>query len=152
MTKRSPHCSRRSTSRGAARHAPLPVRRALTEADWRLFVTLLRFDPVYVGLFKCNLRRIADYPNLRALSHDLRDWPGVEATVDLFHIKHHYYESLKFINPTGIVPVGPEYAVSRPSLFIWVTTPISRLRESAARSRMIACMRLCSGVAPIGAS
>jgi putative glutathione S-transferase len=80
---------------------------ALTEADWRLFVTLLRFDPVYVGLFKCNLRRIADYPNLRRYRDDLRAWPGIEETVDLGHIKRHYYQSLRFINPTGIVPMGP---------------------------------------------
>ena len=79
----------------------------LTEAYWRLFVTLLRFDPVYVGLFKCNIRRIEDYPNLRRYRNALRAWPGVEDTVDLHHIKHHYYESLKFINPTGIVPAGP---------------------------------------------
>ena len=78
-----------------------------TEADWRLFTTLVRFDPVYVGLFKCNVRRIADYPNLSRYLAELRDWPGVEATIDYFHIKHHYYESLKFINPTGIVPHGP---------------------------------------------
>jgi len=78
-----------------------------TEADWRLFVTLLRFDPVYVGLFKCNIRRIEDYPNLRRYRNELRAWPGVEETVDLFHIKHHYYESLRFINPTGVVPAGP---------------------------------------------
>ena len=80
---------------------------ALTEADWRLFVTLLRFDPVYVGLFKCNIRRIEDYPNLRRYRNELRAWPGVEETVDLMHIKRHYYESLRFINPTGIVPAGP---------------------------------------------
>ncbi len=80
---------------------------APTEADWRLFVTLLRFDPVYVGLFKCNIRRIADYPNLRRYRDELRAWPGVEATVRLDHIKRHYYESLRFINPTGIVPAGP---------------------------------------------
>jgi putative glutathione S-transferase len=80
---------------------------ALTEADWRLFVTLLRFDPVYVGLFKCNLRRIGDYPNLRRYRDDLRAWPGIEETVDLGHIKRHYYQSLRFINPTGIVPMGP---------------------------------------------
>jgi putative glutathione S-transferase len=80
---------------------------SLTEADWRLFVTLLRFDPVYVGLFKCNIRRIEDYPNLRRYRNELRAWPGVEETVDLMHIKRHYYESLRFINPTGIVPAGP---------------------------------------------
>ena len=78
-----------------------------TEADWRLFVTLLRFDPVYVGLFKCNIRRIADYPNLARLRDALRAWPGVEETVNLAHIKGHYYQSLRFINPTGIVPAGP---------------------------------------------
>jgi putative glutathione S-transferase len=80
---------------------------APTEADWRLFVTLLRFDPVYVGLFKCNIRRIADYPNLKRYRDALRAWPGIEETVRLDHIKRHYYESLRFINPTGIVPAGP---------------------------------------------
>jgi len=79
----------------------------VTEADWRLFVTLLRFDPVYVGLFKCNLRRIADYPQLSRYLSELRSGPAIAETIDMFHIKHHYYESLKFINPTGIVPVGP---------------------------------------------
>jgi putative glutathione S-transferase len=80
---------------------------APTEADWRLFVTLLRFDPVYVGLFKCNIRRIGDYPNLKRYRDALRAWPGIEETVRLDHIKRHYYESLRFINPTGIVPAGP---------------------------------------------
>ena len=79
----------------------------LTEADWRLFPTLVRFDPVYVGLFKCNIRRIADYPHLARYLAGLRAWPGIEETIDLFHIKHHYYESLRFINPTGVVPLGP---------------------------------------------
>lgn len=79
----------------------------LTEADWRLFVTLLRFDQVYVGLFKCNLRRIADYPDLSRYFVELRASPGVEETIDLHHIRHHYYESLTSINPTGIVPIGP---------------------------------------------
>jgi putative glutathione S-transferase len=83
------------------------VGEAPTEADWRLFVTLLRFDPVYVGLFKCNIRRIADYPNLARYRDALRAWPGVEETVRLDHIKNHYYQSLRFINPTGIVPAGP---------------------------------------------
>ncbi len=79
----------------------------LTEADWRLFPTLLRFDPVYVGLFKCNIRRIADYPHLSRYLRELRDWPGVAETIDLAQVKRHYYGSLKFINPNGIVPMGP---------------------------------------------
>ena len=79
----------------------------VTEADWRLFPTLVRFDPVYVGLFKCNVRRIADYPHLTRYLGELRAWPGIDETIDLFHIKHHYYGSLLFINPTGIVPLGP---------------------------------------------
>ena len=78
-----------------------------TEADWRLFTTLVRFDPVYVGHFKCNLRRIADYPALSAYLRDLYQTPGVAETVSFDHIKRHYYGSHKTINPTGIVPVGP---------------------------------------------
>jgi len=80
----------------------------ITEADWRLFTTLVRFDPVYVGHFKCNLRRIADYPNLSNYLRDLYQVPGVSGTVNLHHIKAHYYGSHRSINPTGIVPVGPE--------------------------------------------
>ena len=79
----------------------------LTEADWRLFTTLLRFDPVYVGHFKCNLRRIQDYPNLSGFLRELYQVPGVKDTVNFQHIKHHYYESHVTINPTGIVPMGP---------------------------------------------
>jgi putative glutathione S-transferase len=79
----------------------------LTEADWRLFTTLLRFDPVYVGHFKCNLRRLVDYPNLMGYVRDLYQMPGVADTVDLHHIKHHYYVSHTTINPTGVVPAGP---------------------------------------------
>lgn len=86
----------------------------LTEADWRLFTTLVRFDPVYVGHFKCNIRRIADYPNLSAYVRDLYQTPGVAETVDIRHIKHHYYRSHKTINPTGIVPVGPALDLDRP--------------------------------------
>jgi len=86
----------------------------MTEADWRLFTTLVRFDPVYVGHFKCNLRRIADYPNLSNYLRDLYQVPGVAETVNLHHIKHHYYGSHKTINPTGIVPVGPEIDFSAP--------------------------------------
>ena len=86
----------------------------LTEADWRLFTTLVRFDPVYVGHFKCNIRRIADYPNLSAYVRDLYQTPGVAETVDIRHIKNHYYRSHKTINPTGIVPVGPALDLDRP--------------------------------------
>lgn len=80
----------------------------ITEADIRLFTTLIRFDAVYVGHFKCNIRRIADYPNLSRFLKSLYALPGVAETVNLTHIKRHYYESHKTINPTGIVPVGPE--------------------------------------------
>ena len=79
----------------------------VTEADWRLFTTLLRFDPVYHGHFKCNLRRLADYPNLWGYTRELYQWPGVAETVDFAHIKGHYYASHGTINPTGIVPLGP---------------------------------------------
>lgn len=80
---------------------------ALTEADWRLFTTLLRFDPVYVGHFKCNLKRIADYPNLSHYVRDLYQHDGVAQTVHMDHIKNHYYQSHDTINPTAIVPLGP---------------------------------------------
>ncbi|MDH3743125.1 MAG: glutathione S-transferase family protein [Hyphomicrobiales bacterium] len=86
----------------------------LTEADWRLFTTLVRFDPVYVGHFKCNLRRIADYPNLSNYVRDLYQHRGVADTVNMQHIKSHYYGSHKTVNPTGIVPVGPEIDFSAP--------------------------------------
>lgn len=79
----------------------------LTEADIRLFTTLIRFDVVYAGHFKCNLRQIADYPNLFAYTRDIFQLPGIAETVDFFHIKHHYYESHPTVNPTGIVPLGP---------------------------------------------
>jgi putative glutathione S-transferase len=80
----------------------------VTEADWRLFTTLVRFDAVYVGHFKCNLRRIADYPNLSGYLRELYQVPGVAETVDFDHIKQHYYGSHVTINPTRIVPKGPE--------------------------------------------
>lgn len=79
----------------------------LTEADVRLFTTLIRFDAVYYSHFKCNLRRIADYPNLSNWLRELYQWPGVAETVDFAHIKGHYYASHRTINPTGIVPKGP---------------------------------------------
>ncbi|NYZ63275.1 glutathione S-transferase family protein [Luteimonas deserti] len=79
----------------------------LTEADWRLFTTLLRFDAVYHGHFKCNRRRIVDYPALWAYTRRLYAHPAVAPTVDMDHIKRHYYQSHRHINPTGIVPEGP---------------------------------------------
>ena len=87
---------------------------SITEADWRLFTTLLRFDPVYVGHFKCNLRTIESYPNLSNYVRDLYQVPGVAETVRMDHIKHHYYASHDMINPTRIVPVGPEIDFSTP--------------------------------------
>jgi putative glutathione S-transferase len=83
------------------------VGRPITEADWRLFTTLVRFDAVYYSHFKCNIRRIIDYPNLWNYLRDLYQVPGVAETVSLDHIKRHYYGSHRKINPTGIVPVGP---------------------------------------------
>ena len=80
----------------------------ITEADWRLFPTLVRFDAVYYSHFKCNLRRIVDYPNLGNYLRDLYQQPGVAATVNMDHIKRHYYGSQRHVNPTGIVPVGPK--------------------------------------------
>lgn len=80
----------------------------LSEADWRLFTTLVRFDAVYVGHFKCNLRRIVDYPNLWNYTRELYQIPGIGETVNFEHIKGHYYRSHKTINPTGVIPKGPE--------------------------------------------
>ena len=79
----------------------------ITEAAWRLFTTLVRFDPVYVGHFKCNLRRIADFTNLSGYVRDLYQQPGIAATVNMEHIKNHYYASHETINPSRVVPVGP---------------------------------------------
>jgi len=79
----------------------------ITEADWRLFTTLVRFDSVYYSHFKCNLRRIADYPNLWNYTRDLYQMPGIAETVSIDHIKRHYYGSQRQVNPTGIVPIGP---------------------------------------------
>ena len=96
---------------GGQRYLAGPI---LTEADWRLFTTLVRFDAVYVGHFKCNLRRIADYPNLSNYLRELYQLPGVAETVNFDHIKRHYYQSHKTINPTGIVPMGPELDLAAP--------------------------------------
>jgi glutathionyl-hydroquinone reductase len=86
----------------------------ITEADWRLFTTLIRFDAVYHGHFKCNLRRIIDYPNMSNYLRDLYQQPGIAATVNMDHIKRHYYGSHRHLNPTGIVPLGPQLDFSAP--------------------------------------
>ncbi len=86
----------------------------ITEADWRLFTTLIRFDAVYVGHFKCNRNRICDMPNLWGYLRDLYQQPGIDETVDFDHIKQHYYYSHKSINPTRIVPKGPELNLHAP--------------------------------------
>jgi putative glutathione S-transferase len=86
----------------------------LTEADWRLFTTLVRFDAVYYGHFKCNKRRIMDYGNLSPYLRSLYQHPGIRETVNFEHIKHHYYGSHRQINPTGIVPLGPDLDLDAP--------------------------------------
>jgi putative glutathione S-transferase len=80
----------------------------LTEADIRLFPTLIRFDSVYYSHFKCNVRRIVDYPNLWGYTRDIYQTDDLARTVDFQHIKNHYYQSHRMINPTGIVPIGPK--------------------------------------------
>jgi putative glutathione S-transferase len=86
----------------------------LTEADWRLFTTLIRFDAVYHGHFKCNQHRIEDYPALSAYLRELYQWEGIAETVDFHHIKRHYYYSHDMINPTRVVPAGPVLDYTRP--------------------------------------
>jgi glutathionyl-hydroquinone reductase len=86
----------------------------ITEADWRLFTTLVRFDSVYHGHFKCNKRRLVDYPNLWAFTRELYQVPGIAETVNMSHIKGHYYGSHKTINPTGIIPTGPAIDFDEP--------------------------------------
>jgi putative glutathione S-transferase len=88
--------------------------KAITEADWRLFPTLIRFDAVYYSHFKCNWRHIYEYPNLSNYLRDLYQQPGVAETVSLQQIKRHYYNSQRQVNPTGIVPVGPQLDFSAP--------------------------------------
>jgi glutathionyl-hydroquinone reductase len=90
------------------------VGKDITEADWRLFTTLVRFDAVYYSHFKCNLRRIIDYPNFSNYLRDLYQQEGVAATVNMDHIKRHYYGSQRQVNPTGIVPLGPQLDFSAP--------------------------------------
>ena len=87
---------------------------SITEADWRLFTTLIRFDAVYYSHFKTNLRRISDYPELYAYTRDLYQQPGIKQTVNLEHIKQHYYYSHETINPTRIVPEGPKLNFEEP--------------------------------------
>lgn len=86
----------------------------ITEADWRLFTTLIRFDAVYVGHFKCNKKRIVDYPNLFNYMLELYQWPGIAETVFFDHIKDHYYTSHSMINPNQLVPLGPEQDLNQP--------------------------------------
>jgi len=86
----------------------------ITEADWRLFCTLIRFDAVYYSHFKCNWRRVSEYPNLSNYVRDLYQQPGVAETVSLQQIKRHYYGSQRHVNPTGIVPVGPQLDFAAP--------------------------------------
>ncbi|MDX6728361.1 MAG: glutathionyl-hydroquinone reductase [Baekduia sp.] len=97
----------------------------ITEADWRLFVTLVRFDAVYVGHFKCNLRRVADYAHLSGYLRDLYQHPGIADTVDFDHINRHYYVTHPQLNPTRIVPKGPE-------LDLWATHDRERLSSQQA--------------------
>ena len=86
---------------------PYLVGDKITEADWRLFTTLIRFDPVYYNHFKCNYRHVYEYPNIWRYTKELYNHPVVAETVDFRHIKEHYYRSHKTINPTGVVPKGP---------------------------------------------
>lgn len=85
-----------------------------TEADWRLFPTLMRFDAVYVGHFKCNIRRIADYPNLSGYLRDLYQMPGIAGLCDIEEYKVHYYGSHPHLNPMGIIPLGPKLDLMAP--------------------------------------
>jgi putative glutathione S-transferase len=87
----------------------------LTEADWRLFTTLVRFDAVYHTHFKCNVRRLVDYPNLWDWTRELYRVPGVAETVNMGHIKRHYYTSHPELNPRGLIPVGPELDFTAPA-------------------------------------
>ena len=90
------------------------ARSTITEADWRLFCTLIRFDAVYYSHFKCNWRHISEFPNLSNYLRDLYQVPGVAETVSIEQIKRHYYGSQRQVNPTGIVPVGPQLDFAAP--------------------------------------
>ncbi|EPJ52753.1 MAG: glutathione S-transferase-like protein [Osedax symbiont Rs2] len=101
----------------------------VTEADWRLFTSLIRFDAVYVGHFKCNLKRIVDYPALSNYLRDLYQMPAIAATVDMPQIKAHYYASHTNINPTAIIPVGPQLNLmlphNRANLSVQIATAVT---------------------------
>ena len=86
----------------------------ITEVDWRLFTTLVRFDKVYVGHFKCNIRDLREYPNLWAYTRELYQWPGVAETTHFDHIRYHYYASHRMVNGSGIVPLGPDIDFEEP--------------------------------------
>jgi putative glutathione S-transferase len=88
--------------------------RQITEADWRLFTTLIRFDAVYYSHFKCNVRRVVDYPNLSNYLRELYQVLGIADTVSIDHIKRHYYGSQRQVNPSGIVPIGPALDFAAP--------------------------------------
>ena len=109
----------------------------LSEADIRLFTSLIRFDEVYTTLFKCNRRRIADYRALPGYVRDIYQLPGIACTVDFEHIRQHYYGSLTMINPTGIVPVGPDRDL---------LAPPGRERMQEPRASHIEATRAASGV------
>lgn len=94
---------------------PYLLGNVITESDWRLFTTLIRFDAVYYGHFKCNIRRLADYKNLWSYTRELYQRAGIADTVNFDHIKQHYYRSHGTINPTGIVPLGPVLDLNAPS-------------------------------------
>ncbi len=97
----------------------------ITEADWRLWTTLIRFDAVYHGHFKCNLRRIADYPALSDFTRSLYQVPGIAETTDLGHIRRHYYGSHRSVNPTGIVPAGPLLDLATPGTRTALAVPLA---------------------------
>jgi putative glutathione S-transferase len=96
----------------------------ITEADWRAFPTLIRFDIVYFSHFKCNLRRVQDYPNLADYTRELYQWPGIKETCDLATMKSGYYLSMPHLNPSNIVPAGPDTS--------WLDTPHGRARIGKA--------------------
>ena len=117
MRMNEPHddCLRRWISSSAPRRlAGTYSDRNSWRRDWRLFVTLVRFDAVYHGHFKCNVRRILDYPNLFGYLKDLYQTDGIADTVNFDHIKRHYYVTHDDINPTRIVPIGPDQDLSTP--------------------------------------